>query len=175
MSRAPCRSVLVALLALAVAGCAPCTDAPSTGVTTTVVLPSLERCLHVGTAAPFQVGGERLAWACEAPRGEPRGLVGAPTVRGAEVAWRLVATVRAAGGALSVASDEVVAGTVRRLTLATGETCVLGDAADVIACGGDLVVVDVAGDDAGLVALVAPSAEAAPTGRPVRVASVQLE
>ena len=179
--------LLVAGVAV-LAACAPRVG-PQNGVTGTVVLPSMERCLHAGFGATLAFDGDRLSWTCESPVGAPRGLLGAPTVDGVDVEWRLVATERGAAGAFVITNDETVQGRAVQLVLATGEPCALAgaratqDFAELrvnYTCPGDVVVVgDLIGDADGLLAvrgtlrtnggvtrLVDP--------RPVRVASVTL-
>lgn len=183
------RLVMLVLGALLLAACAPRVG-PQNGVTGTVVLPSLERCLHAGFGATLAFDGERLAWTCESPADAPRGLLGAPSVQGVDVSWRLVASGRGADGRFVIAADETVTARAVQLTLATGETCLFAGTGATMAfdgqrvnytCPGEVVVVgDLIGDVDGLVAvrgtlrtnggvtrLVDP--------RPVRVASVTLE
>jgi hypothetical protein len=181
-------ALLLACAAL-LAACAP-RIGPENGVTATVVLPSLERCLHAGFGATLAFGGDRLAWTCESPVGAPRGLLGEPVVDGVDVAWRLVATERGAGGAFVVTNEETVQGRAALLMLATGEACAFGGTGATLAfdeqrvnytCTGDVVVVgDLIGDADGLVAVRGTLAR---TGgvwrlvdpRPVRVESVTLQ
>jgi len=180
---------LVAACAALLAACAPRVG-PQNGFTATVVLPSMERCLHAGFGATLAFDGDRLSWTCESPVDATRGLLGAPTVDGVDVAWRLVATERGAGGAFVVTDDGSVQGRAVRLVLASGETCAFAGTGATMAfdgervnytCPGDVVLVgDLIGDADGLVAvrgtlrtnggvtrLVDP--------RPVRVTSVTLE
>lgn len=179
---------LALVVALAVA-CAPRVG-PQNGVTGTVVLPSLERCLHAGFGATLAFDGDRLSWTCESPVGAPRGLLGQPTVRGVDVAWRLVATERGAGGAFVIAAEETMRGRAVQLGLATGETCLFAGTGATLAfdgervnytCPGDVVVVgDLIGDADGLVAVRGTLRTTAGVTRlvdprPVRVQSVSLE
>ena len=181
-------TLLVACATL-LAACAPRVG-PQNGVTSTVVLPSLERCLHAGFGATLAFDGDRLSWTCESPVGAPRGLLGAPIVDGVDVAWRLVATERDAAGTFVLSDDGAVQGRAVRVVLATGETCgfagadatlVFEDARVNYTCPGDVVVVgDLIGDADGLLAV---RGTLRATGgvtrlvdpRPVRVASVTLE
>jgi len=180
---------LLATCAALLTACAPRVG-PQNGVTGTVVLPSLERCLHAGFGATLAFDGDRLSWTCESPVGAPRGLLGAPIVDGVDVAWRVVATERGAGGAFVVTSEDTVRGRAVQVTLASGETCLFAGTGATMAfdgervnytCPGEAVLVgDLIGDADGLVAvrgtlrtnggvtrLVDP--------RPVRVGSVTLE
>ncbi len=184
---------LVPLFVLA-AACAPRLPVGEGAVTSTVVLPSEERCLYVVDGATLTLDGERLNWTCESPADAPRGLLGAPIVTaGMDVAWRLVASERAvAEGGYVIAQDELVQGRAEQLVLASGETCALAGVGDQLVfdqgsvtytCGGDVVVVgDLRADARGLIAvrgtLVRPEdlTEAMRLGdpRPERVASVTL-
>ena len=181
--------VILAIAAGLLAACAPRVG-PQDGVTGTVVLPSLERCLHAGFGATLAFDGERLSWTCESPVGAPRGLLGAPSVNGVEVAWRLVATERGPGGGFVVAAEETVSGRAVRLTLASGETCLFAGTGATMAfdgqrvnhtCPGDVVVVgDLIGDADGLVAVrgtlrTTGGVVGLEDPQPVRVTSVTLE
>jgi hypothetical protein len=182
-------AALLAALVVLVAACAPRVG-PQNGATQTVVLPSMERCLHAGFGATLAFDGDRLAWTCESPVGVTRGLLGEPSVSGVDVAWRLVVAERGAAGAFVITSDETIGGSAVRLVLATGETCAFAGAGATpvldeervhYTCPGGVVVVgDLIGDVNGLVAvrgtlranggvtrLVDP--------RPVRVTSVMLQ
>ena len=181
--------IALALTIALVAACAPRVG-PQNGVTGTVVLPSLERCLHAGFGATLAFDGDRLSWTCESPVGAPRGLLGAPSVDGVDVAWRLVASERGAGGAFVLTADDTVRGRAVQLSLATGETCLFAGTGATMAfdgervnhtCPDDVVVVgDLIGDADGLVAV---RGTLRTTGgvtrlvdpRPVRVQSVTLE
>ncbi len=181
--------VVLAVGVVLVAACAPRVG-PQNGVTGTVVLPSMERCLHAGFGATLAFDGDRLSWTCESPVGVTRGLLGEPNVSGVDVAWRLVAAERGTGGAFVIAADDTVRGRAVQLRLTSGETCLFAGTGATMAfdgervnytCPGDVVLVgDLIGDADGLVAvrgtlrtnggvtrLVDP--------RPVRVSSVTLE
>jgi len=181
-------ALLAAVMVLS-AACAPRVG-PQNGVTATVVLPSMERCLHAGFGATLAFAGDRLAWTCESPVGAPRGLLGGPSVSGVDVDWRLVATERGAAGAFVITNEETLQGRAVQLVLTTGETCVLAgsDATTVLddvrvtyACTGDIVVVgDLIGDADGLVAVRGTlRSNGAVTRlvdpRPIRVSSVTLQ
>lgn len=155
-------ALLIALL-LAAAACAPRVRTPEP-VTATVVLPSLERCLHAGRGATLAFDGERLGWTCESPVDAPRGLVGQPVVQdGVDVTWRLIASERDDDGAFVVERDEVVQARAVQLVLATGETCAFAGLGATLAfdgervnytCPDDVVVVgDLIADANGLLAV----------------------
>jgi hypothetical protein len=156
----------LASLALLTAACAPPRIAVGAdAVTTTVVLPTEERCLYAVDGATLTLDGERLSWTCESPADAPRGLMSAPIVTaGVDVAWRLVATERAVTeGGYVIAQDELVQGRAEQLTLATDETCTIADPGSGLTfdqgpvtytCGLDVVIVgDLRADPRGLIAV----------------------
>lgn len=184
---------MIAAVLMLAAACAPRIVGEDT-YTTTVVLPSLERCLFAGEGATLAFDGERLSWTCESPVDGPRGLFGAPIVSaGVDVSWRLVASERAGdGGGYVITREEMMHGRAERLVLSSGETCFFAGEGATVAfeqgrvnytCADDVVVVgDLQADARGLVAVRGTLARADETEpfrlsdpRPTRVTAVTLE
>lgn len=191
---APRALALAAILALALAACAPTLGAlgalglagPPTGF---VTLPTGERCAHAGDGATLAFDGDRLGWTCDAEQGATRGLLGAPAVTedGTGLAWRLGVVRTAAAGGFELARDELVSARVWTLELEGGERCAFaGEGASLAfqgrrvayTCDGDAVLLSpLEADGRGVLATRATVARG-PSGfevrRPQRVRAVSV-
>jgi heat shock protein HslJ len=124
---APGTFALAALLAFALAACAPTLGALGLAgpPTELVVLPTGERCAHAGDGATLALDGDRLSWTCEPEEGAPRGLLGTPSVSddGTGLTWRLGVARTATTGGFELARDEFVSARVLSLEFADGVRC----------------------------------------------------